>query len=26
MSAAMKTSDALYLRRRIVNGAALLIA
>ncbi|ALJ28821.1 MULTISPECIES: phosphate ABC transporter permease PstA [Stenotrophomonas] len=26
MSAAMKTSDALYLRRRIVNGAALLMA
>ena len=26
MSAAMKTSDALYLRRRIVNAAALLMA
>ena len=26
MSAAMKTSDVLYLRRRIVNGAALLMA
>ncbi len=26
MAAAMKTSDALYLRRRLVNGAALLMA
>lgn len=26
MAAAMKTSDALYLRRRIVNAAALLMA
>jgi len=26
MSAAMKTSDSLYLRRRLTNGAALLMA
>lgn len=26
MSAAMKTSDLLYLRRRLINGAALLMA